>query len=555
MKRMGLSVPERVQPVATRDDLASLLESLDEKWGSYPVFTDREAWRRQGVSAYREVVGRINHIERIDLKTLAVYHTLFSTKVRTLLGELAHFSNRLITAFLEWEETNEGDVAGEANVRLTEKGKAYVQQLRTKASSNSIDFVVLWRELLATRSVFQSSVKKIVEILNELCREAVAGPMNDDPNTTTKVVLERLAHYIYEHSAMPTVELLRMRVHDENGWSLAQVDDAIASLEETGMIFVFGSSLTGQCRLTPMGLQQSSYGGRSRKIANELATALAKFHRKDPRSRQYNISELMENGFDADHDPKLVLLVVPTYELTLSSNVKLVDDRIEGYWSKPAIDVMEMIYQAFLNRTDIYDVAVEVARVTTARNNELLNQNLHRQRRVVVSNRNHVFVSHSSDNREIVGHFVQLILQLGIEIPAPQIFYSSSVDSRQRPRMGTYFMPEIRRKASESAVLVALISKEFYESPMCMCEIGAAWALLPDGFIPVLVGTDYSNLKAILEGMQVMKLRGKDELNDIKDRLCEILQIDQPPSAVWERNRDAFLVKWDEWVKKTTLSA
>src|ERR1039458_2333317 len=94
-----------------------------------------------------------------------------------------------------------------------------------------------------------------------------------------------------------------------------------------------------------------------------------------------------------------------------------------------------------------------------------------------------VFISHASTDKSLVDSFVQL-LEGGVGVRHSQIF-CSSVEGHGIPP-GKDFKAYIKEKLSEAELVFALISKNFYASAFCMCELGAIW-IQAKGFIPVVV--------------------------------------------------------------------
>ena len=155
---------------------------------------------------------------------------------------------------------------------------------------------------------------------------------------------------------------------------------------------------------------------------------------------------------------------------------------------------------------------------------------------------NGVFISHSSADEEMVGDFVRGVLESGVGVPGDDVFCIST-DGQGIPA-GQYFIPYIRSRVQESKVVVAWISRNFLESPFCMCELGAAWALLPDGLIPILVDLEYTELEAILKGMHVLRANDKPDLNRLRDQLTKELSLKPRATGRWEKERDTFWHKY-----------
>lgn len=150
-----------------------------------------------------------------------------------------------------------------------------------------------------------------------------------------------------------------------------------------------------------------------------------------------------------------------------------------------------------------------------------------------------IFVSHSSKDKDVILDFVDLILESGCGVPHNEIFCSSSSEQGVPP--GQYFVPYVREKVRESQLLIAWISPNFYNSPFCMCELGAAWAMLPDGLIPVLVDMSFDDLSGILQGMQALRAVKQSDLDSLRDEVSRKLSLAQRGTAHWQRQRDEFM--------------
>jgi hypothetical protein len=149
-----------------------------------------------------------------------------------------------------------------------------------------------------------------------------------------------------------------------------------------------------------------------------------------------------------------------------------------------------------------------------------------------------IFVSHASVDKPIVNDFVEL-LEGGIGIHPKNIFCASIKGQGIRP--GVDFKSSIKRHLDEATTVIALISENFYNSPFCMCELGGTWIQGKD-FIPILVPPlQLSDLKAVLEGLQALKIQEIEDLDELRDELAERLGIKPLPTPRWTTRRDRFL--------------
>lgn len=151
-----------------------------------------------------------------------------------------------------------------------------------------------------------------------------------------------------------------------------------------------------------------------------------------------------------------------------------------------------------------------------------------------------VFISHAVADKSVVRPFRDLI-EGGIGISAHDIFCSSAQGQGIRP--GRDFKQSIRQHLNEATVVIALISPNFYASAFCMCELGGVW-LQAKAILPVLIPPfDYSDLKAVLEGIQVLKAMEGADLDSLRDELAHIAGTSAFSTARWTERRNEFLAK------------
>ncbi len=148
-----------------------------------------------------------------------------------------------------------------------------------------------------------------------------------------------------------------------------------------------------------------------------------------------------------------------------------------------------------------------------------------------------IFLSHASADTSLVDSFVQL-LESGVGVRHSQIF-CSSIEGHGIPP-GNDFKEYIKQALAEAELVFALISKNFYASAFCMCELGAMW-IQAKHLIPVVVPPLTSNdLKAVLSGVQSLKLNDESALDTVKDAVSK-LTADPTPTPLWNKRRKDFL--------------
>ena len=149
-----------------------------------------------------------------------------------------------------------------------------------------------------------------------------------------------------------------------------------------------------------------------------------------------------------------------------------------------------------------------------------------------------VFISHATDDVEVVKSFVTL-LESGIGILPKNIFCTSIKGQGIRP--GDDFKNTIHKNLGDATTVVALISENFYNSPFCMFELGGVWLQVKD-FIPVLVPpVSFGDMKAVLYGLQALRLDVSQDIDELRDELANRLEIKLLPTSRWNEKREEFL--------------
>lgn len=153
-----------------------------------------------------------------------------------------------------------------------------------------------------------------------------------------------------------------------------------------------------------------------------------------------------------------------------------------------------------------------------------------------------IFFSHATADKAVTDDFVSHILEGGIGIPPKSIFYSSSPD--QGVPTGHDFIPYIKKQLKQSSMLIAWITPQYLESSFCMCELGAAWALLPKGkFIPLVHGISFDKLPPPFSSTICLSMASKEantSLNRLRDDVTGLLNLTACATERWERHRNSF---------------
>lgn len=158
-----------------------------------------------------------------------------------------------------------------------------------------------------------------------------------------------------------------------------------------------------------------------------------------------------------------------------------------------------------------------------------------------------VFISHAAADAPVAKIFVNLI-ESGIGVLPENIFCISNKGQGIRP--GAEFKLSIRENLDDATTVIALISENYYNSPFCMCELGGTWLQAKD-FIPILIPPiRFADMKAVLVGLQALRIQIAEDLDEIRDELSERLRFKPLATPRWNEKRDEFLEVFPKKLKK-----
>lgn len=148
-----------------------------------------------------------------------------------------------------------------------------------------------------------------------------------------------------------------------------------------------------------------------------------------------------------------------------------------------------------------------------------------------------IFISHASKDKDLVGELIDLLENIGLD--SHQIF-CSSFEGYGIP-LGEDFLEIIKKEISSEVFVLFVITENFYNSKVCLCEMGAAWAL-SKGHIPIVVPPfSYSDIEGVIPKTQGMLINELPKLNSLKEKLEKDFELQQLNLNSWERKRDRFI--------------
>lgn len=151
-----------------------------------------------------------------------------------------------------------------------------------------------------------------------------------------------------------------------------------------------------------------------------------------------------------------------------------------------------------------------------------------------------VFVSHASADREFATAFVETILEGGCELSAEDYFYSSLADTGVPA--GSTLLEMVRDEVRGAGLVIALVTPTYQIRPVCVAELGAAWALV-DNLFPLLAPQmNHSDVEGVLGDKLVASVCDEEQLDALLERVIDATG-HRPSTGRWTRYKQKWLAE------------
>ena len=157
-----------------------------------------------------------------------------------------------------------------------------------------------------------------------------------------------------------------------------------------------------------------------------------------------------------------------------------------------------------------------------------------------------IFISHASSDKAYVQEIVSLLDDMGL---TDEHIFCSSIPGYDIPVGKTIFQYLLEQFYEYDLHVIFVHSKNYYMSPVCLNEMGAAWALKSKYTSILLPSFGFSEMKGVVNSSDIaIKLDNeddevKDKLNELYDQLVEEFELKKKRAIIWEKKRDTFIEK------------
>ncbi len=146
-----------------------------------------------------------------------------------------------------------------------------------------------------------------------------------------------------------------------------------------------------------------------------------------------------------------------------------------------------------------------------------------------------VFISHSSEDKNLIDDFVDKVLRLSCGINTTDIIYTSRQTTGVE--LGDNIPEYIKTNLQTCSLVLFMISPNYRKSEVCLNEMGAAWALNKKTISILLPGVSFNSLGWLTSLDKAIKIDDPEGLDKLASTLCrKNLDITD-----WNRQKELFI--------------
>ena len=150
-----------------------------------------------------------------------------------------------------------------------------------------------------------------------------------------------------------------------------------------------------------------------------------------------------------------------------------------------------------------------------------------------------IFISHSTSDIAYVGKLVELLEFIGLR--SRNELFCSSLSGYDIPS-GKNIYDYLRNQFDKELFVILLLSKNYYNSPACLNEMGATWVKALDHYAILVPDFEYSSIKGAINASEVcFRINDKFRINELKERVIDFFKLGDIENNRWEERRDSII--------------
>jgi len=155
-----------------------------------------------------------------------------------------------------------------------------------------------------------------------------------------------------------------------------------------------------------------------------------------------------------------------------------------------------------------------------------------------------VFISHSSKDKDFAEALVDLLESIGFD---DSNLFCTSVDGYGIGLSKDIFVTLLSLFKEYNLYVIFIHSPRYYNSPVSLNEMGAAWVLRTDFCSFLTTDMNFEMMKGVVNGNTISIKVNNDEapsrLTELKDKLIKVFGLNEISATKWERKRQVFIDK------------
>ena len=146
-----------------------------------------------------------------------------------------------------------------------------------------------------------------------------------------------------------------------------------------------------------------------------------------------------------------------------------------------------------------------------------------------------VFISHSSEDKDLIDDFVDKVLRLSCGFNTTDIIYTSRQTTGVE--LGDSIPEYIKSNLQICSLVLFMISPNYRKSEVCLNEMGAAWALNKKTISILLPGVSFNSLGWLTSLDKAIKIDDPEGLDKLASTLCR----KNRDITDWNRQKELFI--------------
>jgi len=158
-----------------------------------------------------------------------------------------------------------------------------------------------------------------------------------------------------------------------------------------------------------------------------------------------------------------------------------------------------------------------------------------------------LFISHAKEDEAIVAEMINLLEAMGL---TPSQIFCSSIEGYGVP-LGKDFLDTLKKEISNNVLVLFILTNNFYESPICLCEMGASWVLANEQIPIVVPPFSFNDIEGVLpKNTQGLPINNELKLNSLREKIIKMFDLPQQAMSIWERKRNQSIEKINYFITK-----